>query len=61
MGDTFVLFSSSDRVKRFYKKKGYETVVEKRLVSFIYFIVDSKTFLLSVKSRDGCPYKYNSG
>ena len=41
--------------------RGYETVVEKRLVSFMYFIVDSKTFLLSVKSRDGCQYKYNSG
>ena len=42
---------------------GYEVtrLVEKRLVSIIYFIVDSKTFLLSVRSRDGCTYKYNSG
>ena len=39
----------------------YETEVEKRLLSFINFIVDSKTFLLSARSRDGCPYKYNFG
>ena len=30
--------------------RGYETVVEKRRTSFIYFIVDSKTVLLLVKS-----------
>ena len=39
----------------------YVSKFEKRLVSFIYFIVDNKIWLLSMLSREKCPYKYNSG
>ena len=39
----------------------YGTEPERRLVYFIYFIVESKICLLSVRVRVGCPYKYNSG
>ena len=31
-----------------------------RLVSFMYFNVDNRIFLLSVTLIDWCPYKYNS-
>ena len=34
--------------------------IEKRLVSFIYFIVDNKICLLSMRSKDRCLYKYSS-
>ena len=33
---------------------------EKRLVYFIFFIADNIICLLSMRSKDGCPYKYNS-
>ena len=29
-------------------------------VSFIYYIVDNKMFLLSMRLRDRCPYRYIS-
>ena len=36
-----------------------KTYVEKRRVSFIYFIVDKIIILLSDLFKDGSPYKYN--
>ena len=39
----------------------YVTAIENRLVSFTYLIVDIKICLLSMRSSEGCPYKYNSG
>ena len=35
-----------------------KTYVEKRQVSFIYFIVDKIIILLSDSFKDGSPYKY---
>ena len=39
----------------------YVTEVENRVVSFTNLIVASKICLLSMRSREGCQYKYNSG
>ena len=38
--------------------EGKQTYVEKHRVSFMYFIVDKRIFLLSAKFMVWCPYRY---
>ena len=47
-----------DKTKSRLRGGGRQTYVEKRLVYFMYFIVDKRSFLLSSKFMVWCPYRY---